>query len=79
MIRSTEATVCRFYWKWVFLKILQHSKKTSVLESLFNKVSGLQAVTLLKSTSSIGVLCEDCEMFKKPYFEKHLRTAAFDI
>ena len=50
-----------------------------MLESLFNKVSGLQAVTLLKSTSSIDVLCEDCEMFKKPYFEKHLRMAAFDI
>ena len=52
---------------------------TSVLESLFNKVAGLQAsrpTTLLKKDSNTVFSCEYCEIFKSTCFEEHLPPAA---
>ena len=43
-------------------KFRKFYRKTPVLESLFNKVAGLES--------------EICEIFKNIYFEDHLRTTA---
>ena len=51
----------------MFVKISQISQETHVLESIFNKVTGLKAPTQLFS-------CEISEIFKNAYFEEHLRT-----
>ena len=45
-----------------------------VLESLFNKVAGLQ-LTFLKRDSNIGVFLV-CEIFENIYFEEHLPATA---
>ena len=42
-----------------------------MLESLFNKVTGLRPETLLKRDF---FSCETCEAFKSTYFKEHLRT-----
>ena len=47
-----------------------------MLESLFNKVAGLQ--TLLKGFNT-GVYCEYCEILKNTYFEEDHRTAASNL
>ena len=39
---GTEAATRRYSSKWFFLKFCQVSRKTLVLESLFNKVAGLK-------------------------------------
>ena len=61
----------------LFLKILQCSQEnTCVLESLFNKVTGLQACNFVKKTLQHKCFfCECCEIFKNTYFEEHLATA----
>ena len=46
-----------------------------MLESLFNKVAGLQPSNFIKERLQV-FSCEYCEIFKNTYFEKHLRTAA---
>ena len=43
-----------------------------MLESLLNKVKGLQN----KETPTQVFSCEYCEIFKNTYFEEHLQTAA---
>ena len=43
-----------------------------MLESLFNKVAGLQA----EETPAQVFSCEICKFFKNTCFEKHLRTTA---
>ena len=48
MIKNIEATVRRCSWKYVSLKILQYSKKTFVLESLFNEISEIQAFNFIE-------------------------------
>ena len=45
-----------------------------MLESLFNKVAGLRATTLLKQDSTQVFYCEIWELFKDTYFEEHLPT-----
>ena len=45
--------------------------KTSVLESLFNKVAG--PATLLKRDSKQVFTCKICEIVQNTYFEEHLR------
>ena len=42
--------------------------KTSVLESLFNKVAGLKPVTLLKSDSNTGVILRVLRNFYEHLF-----------
>ena len=52
-------------------------RKTPVLESLFNKVAGLQACNvIIKETPTQVFSCEICETFKNNYFEEHLQTTA---
>ena len=48
----------------MFLKILQYSEKTSALESVFNKVAGLQ------------LSFEYCKIFKNSFFHKTPLMAA---
>ena len=57
-------------------KFRKFHRKSSALESLFNKVAGLKALLkiLLKRDSNTGVSCEICKIFKNTYFEEHLRT-----
>ena len=55
--------------KKVFLKFRNIHRKTPVLESVFFK----------KETQTQVLSCEYCEILKKTYFEKHLRTAASNI
>ena len=45
----------RTFLKMLPEKISQYSRKTLVLESLFNKVAGIQGSTLLKRDSNTGV------------------------
>ena len=45
---KTEAAVSRCLSKWLVSKIRNIYKKTPVLESLFNKVSGLEACNFIK-------------------------------
>ena len=51
--------------------------KTTVLESLFNKVAGLQACN--KETPTQVFSCEYCEIFKNTYFEERLRTSVSEV
>ena len=51
--------------------------ETPVLESLFNKAAGLPVCKFIKKETPIQVFsCDYCKVFKKTYFEEHLRTAA---
>ena len=59
--------------KEVFLKILQYSQKTHVLESLCGPTSLL---FYQKEIPTLIFSCEYCEIFKNTYFEEHLRTTA---
>ena len=45
-----------------------------MLESLFNKVAGLQAFRPVTLFPTQVFPCEICETFKNTYFEEHLRT-----
>ena len=66
----SEAITRRFSIKNVFLKNLQKSWENScVVESLFNKVAGLQPTVQVFSG-------EFCGIYRKTFFIKHLRTAA---
>ena len=53
-------------------------RKTSVLESLFNKVTGLQACNFTKKRLQHRRFPVNIANFKNTYFEKHLRTAGSD-
>ena len=50
-------------------------RKTPVLESLFNKVAGLQTCNYLKKTPTPVFSCKCSKIFKNTQFEEHLRTA----
>ena len=55
------------------------SSKNKPLEAFYKKTvlkNFTRPVTLLKIDSMF--FCECCKIFKNIYFEKHLRTAAFD-
>ena len=44
------------------------------------KVAGLQASNFIKKGASAQIIsCEYWKIYKNIYFEKHLRTAAFEI
>ena len=67
----------RYSVKIVFLKISKYHRKTSVLKSLFNKVSGAESCTFIKKKLQHRYFsCEIWETFKNIYFEEHLRTTA---
>ena len=50
--------------KYVLLKISKYLQEST---------SALRPATLLKRDSNTGMLCEYCEIFKKPFFVEHLR------
>ena len=53
-------------------------RKTSVLESFFDKVTGLQACNCTKKRLQHSRFPVNIANFKNTYFEKHMRTAASD-
>ena len=62
-----------------FKHFLQLTTKKQPLEAFYKKTvlkNFTRPVTLLKIDSMF--FCECCKIFKNIYFEKHLRTAAFD-
>ena len=59
-----EAAVCRYSSNRSFQKFCNMQRKKSVLESLFNKVAGLQ------------LSCKYCEIFKNSFFHKTSLVAA---
>ena len=59
-------------------KILNIHRKTSMLESLFNNIVGLQASSL-KETPTQVLYCEYWDIFRSIYFVKQLRTAAIIV
>ena len=49
-----------------------------MLQSLFNKVAGLQACSFIKKRLQDWCFpCKYCEIFKNSFFEEYLRMAAF--
>ena len=54
----TESSHLLLFWKAIFFL------GSHVLESLFNKVAGLQGCNLFKRDSNTGVYCEYCEIFR---------------
>ena len=56
-----------------FLKISHYSQENTFLESLFNKVAGVQTCNFIKKR--IQRRCEYCEIFRNFYSEGHLQTA----
>ena len=48
-------------------------------ESLFKKVAGLEAPSLLKGDFNTGVSCEYCEIFKNSFFYRTPLVAASGI
>ena len=63
LLVSPEAVVCRCSSKKLFWKISQISQETAVLESLFNKATGLRSETPTQLFS-----CEVCVIFKNAFF-----------
>ena len=59
-------------------KVRNIHRKTSVLESLFNKFIGLQACNFTKKRLQHRRFPVNIANFKNTYFEKHLRTADSD-
>ena len=51
-------------------------KKPHVLESLFNKIAGLEACNFIKNSSKQVFFCKICEIVSNTEFEKHHRTTA---
>ena len=45
------------------------------MESLFNKVAGLNACNFIKKAPTQVFSCEYYEIFKNTYFEEHLEMA----
>ena len=61
----------------IFIKTLQYSQENiCVMESLFNKVTGLQACNFTKKRLQHRRFPVNIANFKNNYFEKHLWTAA---
>ena len=57
--------------------VLYKERKKLILESLFNKVAGLQACISIKKETLMQVLsCEHCKIFKNTSSEAHFSTTA---
>ena len=65
---ASEATICKYSSKLVFLKISLYSQ--SVVESVFNKL-------YLKETSTQVFSCEYCKIFTNSFIDRALPVAAF--
>ena len=74
-----EAAFCRYSSKYALLKILQIYRKTSVLESLFNKVKDLKAYNFGKKRLQHMLFCENFETFENISFTEHLSWLLFGI
>ena len=62
----------------VFLKVLQYSRETSVLESVFNKIANLKACIFIKKETPTQVFsCKYCEIFENSFFIEHLFIILF--
>ena len=69
----SEAAIGGGLWKKLFLKLLQYSQ-----ENMCDGVPSTRVpAILLKGDSKQVFTCQYCEIFKKIYFEEHLRKAAF--
>ena len=68
----------RYSAKKVFLKkFCKFHRKTPMLESLFNKIPGLQACNFIKKRPPTQAFsCRIYDFFKNTYFEEYLRTTA---
>ena len=62
--------------KAVLKNFANFTEKTSVLQSLSNKVAGLRDCNCIKKrdSNSQKFFCEICEFFKNIYFEEHQLT-----
>ena len=58
--------------KKLFLKTSRYSQENNCVGALFSKVAGR------KETPTQLLSYADCEFFNNIYFQKHLRTTAFD-
>ena len=68
------AAIRRCFSKWVFLNIPNIHRKTFVLESLFNKVTGLMACNLIKKRLQHRCFSVSIAKFLRTHFcKKHLR------
>ena len=55
-------------------------EKISVLESLFNEVSGFETCNCIKKVTPAKIFfCEFCEAFKNIYFLEYLQKAASEL
>ena len=67
-MKKSFKTFCKFH------------RKTPLLESLLNKVEGLEAFAYIKKRdSNTGVFYEISKISENIFFEEHLRTTASDI
>ena len=69
----TEAAICRYSSKYVFLKVSQIAQKNTCVESVFNKVAGLKASNFIKQR--IHRRCfpvKFSKIFDKTFNSKHL-------
>ena len=74
---STRAVNQRCSVNNVFWKI---HWKISVLESLFNEVSGFETCNCIKKVTPAKIFfCEFCEAFKNIYFLEYLQKAASEL
>ena len=60
--------------KKVFLTFRKFDRKTPVLESLLNKVAGLEACNFIREAPTQVFSCKICDFFKNTFFEEHLQT-----
>ena len=73
-----EVVVRRCFSKFVFLRIRNIHRKTTVLESVFNNVAGLKARNFIKKVTPTQVFsCEYCKIFKSGYFYRTPPVVAY--
>ena len=69
-----------FLIKGVLKKFHKVYRKTAVLESVFNKVAGLQACKFIKKETPVQVCLSEFRIFfKNTYLVELLRAAGFDL
>ena len=72
MTRENKSTQKFLSLRQIFLKFSKFHKKTPVLDSLFDKVAGLQACNFIKNTATQAFSCE----LKNTFLTEHLRRLA---
>ena len=76
-ITTTRSSTADALLKKMLSKISH--RKTTMLESLFKKVTGLKLVTLLKKRLQQMFSCRTCDILKNNYFQEHLGTTDFEL